>query len=159
NICVDGVCCDLPCQGSCRSCALPSALGTCTLVSNGSDDPRNTCTTQPVATCGTDGKCDGAGGCRRYKPGTVCAAERCDSNGYTPESTCGATGTCVAPDSLSCVPYACNGGKCFGSCTGDANCAPGKFCVGNSCGLKPNGAFCSDRGECASANCAQGVCC
>src|SRR4029079_14314090 len=32
-------------------------------------------------------------------------------------------------------------------------------CQGNSCGLKPPGAFCSDRAECTSGNCAQGVCC
>ena len=48
---------------------------------------------------------DGAGGCRRYQAGTVCAPERCENNKYTPESTCGAAGTCVAPDAISCVPY------------------------------------------------------
>jgi hypothetical protein len=157
--CVDGVCCDQACTGGCRSCALQGMLGTCTPVANGADDPRNTCALQAASTCGTDGKCDGAGGCRRYKAGTVCAAERCDNNVYTPESTCSTTGACVPPNSLSCVPYACNGNKCFGSCAADANCSAGNFCVGNSCGPKPNGAFCSDRTECASGNCAQGVCC
>ena len=159
NHCVDGVCCDQACSGGCRSCALLATLGTCTPVPNGADDPRNTCPTQAASTCGNDGKCDGAGGCRKYRPGTVCAAEHCESNVYTPESTCNATGACVAPDALSCVPYACNGGKCFGSCTVDGNCSAGNVCVGNSCGKKPNGAFCSDRTECASGNCAQGVCC
>jgi hypothetical protein len=37
-------------------------------VPNGDDDPRNMCATQPASTCGTDGKCDGAGGCRRHRP-------------------------------------------------------------------------------------------
>jgi hypothetical protein len=159
NHCVDGVCCDQACAGACRSCALPAALGTCTPVANGGDDPRNMCATQAASTCGTDGKCDGAGGCRHWRPGTVCAAERCGNNVYTPESTCSATGACVAPDTQACVPYACNGGRCFGSCTADANCSSGNFCVANSCGPKPNGAFCSDKSECASGNCAQGVCC
>ena len=36
---------------------------------------------------------------------------------------------------------------------------PGQVCRENSCGLKPNGAFCADGRECASGNCAQGVCC
>ncbi|HMF39870.1 MAG TPA: hypothetical protein VKQ32_04195 [Polyangia bacterium] len=159
NHCVDGVCCDQACAGPCRSCALLSSLGTCTPVSNGADDPRNMCTTQAASTCGTDGKCDGAGGCRKYRSGTVCAAEHCDSGVYTPEATCSTTGACVAPDAMSCVPYVCNGSKCFGSCTADANCSTGNFCVGNSCGPKPIGAFCSAGSECGSGNCAQGVCC
>jgi hypothetical protein len=159
NHCVDSVCCDQACTGACRSCALAASLGTCTPVSNGSNDPRNTCATQAASTCGTDGKCDGAGGCRRHRPGTVCAGEHCENNKYTPEATCNATGTCVAPDAISCVPYACNGTKCFGSCAADANCSPGNVCNGNSCGLKPNGAFCSAGAECMSNTCAQGVCC
>jgi hypothetical protein len=159
NHCVDNVCCDQACTGPCRSCALQSSLGTCMPIANGGDDLRNMCAAQAASTCGTDGKCDGAGSCRRYRPGTVCAAERCENNTYTPASTCSATGTCVAPDAISCVPFACNGSKCFGACTVDGNCSPGKVCVGNSCGLKPPGAFCSDRAECASGYCAQGVCC
>ena len=74
NHCIDAVCCDQACAGACRSCALPTSLGSCRPVPNGDDDPRNMCVTQPASTCGTDGKCDGAGGCRRYRPGTVCAA-------------------------------------------------------------------------------------
>jgi len=157
--CVDGVCCDQACTGACRSCGLLASLGTCTPVPNGADDPRNMCATQLASTCGTDGKCDGAGTCRKYRSGTVCAAEHCESGVYTPEATCSTTGACVAPGSMSCVPYVCNGSKCFGSCTADANCSTGKFCVGNSCGPKPIGALCSAGGECGSGNCAQGVCC
>jgi len=159
NQCVDNVCCNEACTGACKYCALPSAMGTCTQISAGGDDMRNMCQTQAASTCGTDGKCDGAGGCRRWKVGTVCAAERCESTKYTPEATCNATGNCVAPDAISCVPFACNGSKCFGSCSADANCSTGNVCVNNSCGKKPNGAFCSDRAECMSNTCAQGVCC
>ena len=101
NHCVDGVCCDQACVGACRYCALPSTLGTCTPVANGGDDMRSMCQTQAPSTCGTDGKCDGAGACRRYKAGTVCAAEHCESNKYTPEATCSATGSCVAPDAIA----------------------------------------------------------
>ena len=35
----------------------------------------------------------------------------------------------------------------------------GNVCNANSCGQKPIGAFCADKPECASGNCAQGVCC
>ncbi len=126
NHCVDSVCCEQACTGACRSCALPTSLGSCRPVPAGNDDSRNMCATQPASTCGTDGKCDGAGGCRRHRPGTVCAPERCANNRYTPESTCSATGTCVAPNDIACVPYACNGSKCFGACTLDANCSSGQ---------------------------------
>jgi hypothetical protein len=159
NFCVDGVCCADSCQGACRSCALPSAPGVCTPVSAGSDDPHRTCTFQPPESCGTDGTCDGAGACRRHRPGTVCAAAHCENNVFSPESTCNATGACVAPDTIACVPFACNGAQCFDACTVDANCSPGNVCTGNSCGKKPNGALCSDRADCLSDICAQGVCC
>ena len=125
NFCVDGVCCADACTGACRSCALPSAPGVCTPVAAGVDDPHKTCASEPAASCGTDGTCDGAGACRRHRPGTVCAAAHCDSNVFTPESTCSATGACVEPAAISCVPFACNGAQCFGRCTVDANCTPG----------------------------------
>ncbi len=159
NFCVDGVCCAEACAGACRSCALPSSKGRCVSVPAGAADPRSVCADQGVAKCGTDGLCDGASGCRKYQPGTICAAERCDSNVYTPPATCSETGSCVAPDASACAPFACNGARCFVACTTDANCVAGKVCSDNSCGLKLNGAFCADRRECASGNCAQGVCC
>jgi hypothetical protein len=159
NFCVEGVCCADACDEVCKSCKLPSSLGRCTPVAAGAADPKLTCRDQTAASCGTDGKCDGAGGCRKYKMGTVCAPERCENNVFTPESTCNAAGACVAPDKITCVPFACNGTQCFRACTSDANCSLGNVCSGNSCGKKPNGAFCSNGSECQSGNCAQGVCC
>ncbi|HXU05915.1 MAG TPA: hypothetical protein VN903_33405, partial [Polyangia bacterium] len=159
NFCSDGVCCAEACGGACRSCALPSSMGRCTFVPAGATDPRSTCGDTGASSCGTDGRCDGAGACRKYKMGTVCAAAHCDNNVFTPESTCNPTGDCVAPNTITCVPYACNGNQCYGACAVDANCSAGNLCLGNSCGKKPNGAFCSNGGECISTNCAQGVCC
>jgi hypothetical protein len=160
GFCVDGVCCADLCQGSCRSCALPSSMGRCASIPGGSPDPRSVCTDQGASSCGTDGACDGAGGCRRYKAGTECQAERCEANVYTPAATCNNTGQCVPPTSLPCAPFACNGARCFAGCTSDANCVSPNVCdARNSCGKKTNGASCSDKVECASGFCAQGVCC
>jgi hypothetical protein len=159
NFCVDGVCCAEACGGACRSCALASSMGKCTPMPDGSVDPRHVCVDEGAPSCGTDGKCDGAAGCRKYEVGTICRPETCQSNVYTPPGACSATGACVAPDATACAPFACNGARCFVACTTDANCVPGKVCQENSCGLKINGAFCADRRECASGNCAQGVCC
>jgi hypothetical protein len=157
--CIDGVCCDSLCAGACRSCALPSAMGHCSAVALGSTDQRGICVDRGPAACGTDGRCDGGGGCRKYPVGTMCGPERCESGVSTPAALCTASGACVAPDAMACAPFACNGSRCYISCTVDANCSPGNVCTGNSCGKKPPGAICSDKTECASEKCFQGVCC
>jgi hypothetical protein len=159
TFCVDGVCCSDACQGACRTCALPSSMGQCTPVPAGAADPRATCTDQGASFCGTDGFCDGAGACRKYAAGTTCAAEQCDANVYTPPSTCTSTGQCLAPASLPCAPFACNGARCFGACTNDMQCVSPNTCQGGSCGQKAVGAFCSMASECASGFCSEGVCC
>jgi hypothetical protein len=53
--CVDGVCCDTPCGGTCQSCNLPGHVGTCTPIADGND---------PSGECGAGNVCNGAGGCR-----------------------------------------------------------------------------------------------
>ena len=61
NQCVDGVCCESACTGACRSCALPVAPGRCMAIAVGQRrHPRRCAWTQLPATCGPDGKCDGA---------------------------------------------------------------------------------------------------
>ncbi|HVU52112.1 MAG TPA: hypothetical protein VHL80_15545 [Polyangia bacterium] len=158
--CVDGVCCDTACPGACHSCSLASAPGKCTSVAAGNADPRGVCQDLTAAACSTNGKCDGAGGCQKYKMGTLCAPESCAANVYTPPSTCSSTGQCVAPDALPCSPYVCNATSCFNACTPTGNnCLSQYVCNGNSCGLKNNGASCSAGSECGSTFCAQGVCC
>jgi hypothetical protein len=157
--CVDGMCCDTTCAGGCRSCSLGSTPGKCTFIAVGNVDPRGVCQDMTPAACSTNGKCDGAGGCQKYKMGTICEAESCTANVYKPPSTCNSTGKCVAPDSLPCSPYACNGNSCFGACTADANCLAPNVCNANSCGKKMPGASCSTGTECLSSFCAQGVCC
>jgi len=160
NFCVDGVCCTEACQGACRSCALPSSKGRCTNLPDGSSDSRNVCRDMGAGSCKTDGRCDGGGGCRIYKKDTPCAGESCNNNVYVGPSACDGTGTCVAPRSQSCAPFACNGNKCFDACTQDKNCVPPNVCNGNSCGKKMNGASCNNGPlECISQICAQGICC
>ena len=159
GFCADGVCCESACTGACRSCGLPTNLGQCINVASGSSDPRKMCSDKGKATCGTNGLCDGAGSCQKYPTGTDCATEICASGAYTPGSTCNAAGQCVPPASRTCNPYICNGSKCFTTCTKDAQCVAGKFCVNGSCGQKDPGSDCNSAADCKSGFCAQGVCC
>jgi hypothetical protein len=159
NQCVDGVCCESACDGPCRSCALPGSPGRCGNVASGAADPRNTCVDEGKSSCGTDGLCDGAGACRTYAPGTVCGTQTCQAGIYTAASTCSQSGACVPPLPRACDPFICNGSSCYSACATNSHCAPGKFCVNGSCGLKNGGAECSSGSECQSSHCAQGVCC
>src|SRR6185503_15287169 len=133
NYCVDGVCCASACTGACRSCALPSAPGQCVAIAAGNADTRGVCKDEGEAACGNNGRCDGTGGCATYPVGTPCKAESCSGNVYTPGSSCNASGQCVAPESLPCRPFVCNGNKCFNACTTNVQCLPPNSCNNNSC--------------------------
>ncbi len=170
GFCVDGVCCDTACTGKCFFCASPEARGKCQAVkanvvdqraARGEKDPAKICAVQDPATCGTDGRCDGKGGCQKYKDNTPCAQARCDgtANTQTAAGVC-TGGSCRVPAARSCAPFrGCSGNACRGSCSSDAQCSSGNVCTATSCGKKPNGAICTANGECTSNVCAQGRCC
>ena len=159
NQCVDGVCCESACSGACRSCSLPGSPGQCASVAAGAVDPRSGCKDLSKESCGTNGLCDGSGGCQMYPAGTVCGTESCVQGAYTPAATCNQSGQCVTPPSLTCNPFICNGSSCFVACSTVQQCVSGNLCVNGSCGLIPNGGQCSTGKECQSGHCAQGVCC
>jgi hypothetical protein len=70
--CVDGVCCNNACTGTCQACNVPGLMGTCSPVPDGlAPVLPNQCASQPAATCGPDGLCDGRGACRNHPDGTV----------------------------------------------------------------------------------------
>jgi hypothetical protein len=65
TFCVDGVCCNTSCNGTCQQCDSAAALGVCVGVPSGSD---------PDAECAGALVCDGAGQCA--KPlGDTCASD------------------------------------------------------------------------------------
>lgn len=171
GFCTDGVCCESACAGRCSTCASTRARGRCVLVPAGTNDPRASsgnvapgtiCVDQGAQTCGTNGRCDGKGGCELYKDGTICAAGRCDAGKNTAAgvSLC-RTGRCEPPTPRTCAPFAgCDGSRCSTRCDDDKDCAPGNVCTEGSCGKRPLGSLCSRDDECAGAGvCAQGRCC
>jgi hypothetical protein len=170
GFCVDGVCCDTACSGRCEFCAQPNARGTCSQVRAGAPDPRaaagitdpaRVCVDQGVGTCGTNGRCDGRGGCQRYDNGLTCRPARCETgpNAETGPSIC-MNGSCRAPEAITCAPFrGCTGTRCITQCGSDGQCASGFFCVEGKCGKRPTGGVCSRGTDCVTGICAQGRCC
>jgi len=166
--CVDGVCCDTACAGTCQYCALGTSKGTCSLVPTG-QDPRSVCPAGSGndAAC-TPGGCSGtAQACRLATSGTPCAGA-CLSNAPS-NTTCNATGSCnVNSMGSACGAYVCSVGgggtiaACKTMCGSDADCVmPTYGCkvVTGKC-LLVDGLSCgSDGTVCESGNCVQGVCC
>jgi len=97
--CVDGFCCDGPCDGVCEYCGFEGVAGTCTPVPAG-EDPRDDCPAQPAETCGTTGWCDGAGGCEFFGPETLCD----DGEVCTVDDACDGQGNCVGQPPSACDP-------------------------------------------------------
>jgi MYXO-CTERM domain-containing protein len=66
--CVDFVCCDKPCTGSCEACDVAGRIGTCSTIS-GAPHGRRTCPADPTTGC--PGTCDGTS--------PSCATSPCDA--------------------------------------------------------------------------------
>ena len=161
GFCVDGVCCNDGCVGTCVSCALSSTRGRCTNVPAGTVDPRMFCQNKGAASCETNGKCNGNKGCQSYPAGTVCKAASCNAgnNNATQASTC-VDGACRTPTATSCAPFKCGGTSCAIACGSNADCVAPNTCIDGSCGKKPLASNCGSTAECAQGlTCSDGVCC
>jgi hypothetical protein len=160
--CVDGVCCENSCAGGCMACSnakTTQADGLCRAVIGGTD-PDNDCSQDPSSTCGQDGMCDGAGGCRKYTFGTVCVGESCTGATYTPARTCDGAGACQLTVGASCMQYVCGATACLSTCVNNNDCNTGYHCAAGVCVVKEtNGTACLVTGDCMSGNCVDGVCC
>src|SRR5947209_16704030 len=116
-----------------RRCAVPYTQREPRLMA-GVRDANRVCLDQGASSCGSNGRCDGRGGCQRYGDGTVCRDASCDpgSNSETPAGVCRA-GACTS-QARSCAPFqGCNGNGCSTFCASNAQCAGGAVCQGGSC--------------------------
>ncbi|MBK7580869.1 MAG: hypothetical protein IPI67_11745 [Myxococcales bacterium] len=164
GFCVDAVCCDSACSGTCQACT--KALknqgldGACGDIA-ADNDPQSECAAAPASSCGLDGMCDGKGACRKHVSGTLCGASSCiDGSSEVHADSCDGSGSCVKNGSGPCkVGYLCKNDACKTACDDKSDCAAGYECLGGSCSLRPNGTPCADAGQCQSGNCVEGVCC
>jgi hypothetical protein len=160
--CVDGFCCDAPCNGTCQACSAAKtggANGTCKAVTLGTD-PDADCPDDGGPSCGRNGVCDGVGACQKYINGTACGTTSC-SGGMQTGHSCDGAGACIDNQSTSCSPYVCNGNACGGTCASDTDCVASAYCDGTShCAPdQGNGKSCTKASQCANGNCVDGVCC
>ncbi len=152
GFCVDGVCCNAACTGTCVACNI-GTVGTCSNVAVGQDD---------VGTCaGTDVSCDGAGACKSTL-GVACSANaECLSafcvDGFCCNTAC--NGSCQACSLL--LQGQGTNGTCGPILTGtdpSNECAMGS-CNGSSACKLDLGVACATGTDCLSGNCVDGVCC
>ncbi|MCA9632398.1 MAG: hypothetical protein KC766_32315 [Myxococcales bacterium] len=137
--CVDGVCCDQPCDGTCVACSAAKKGqgedGTCGPIVKGLD-PDAECPADPSAAnaCAAESACSGEASCDCVVPGTLqCSTddERIDENG----------------ERVSCAPYRCRANTCLTTCASRADCADGALCSSDRvCVVSSPGS--SDSGGC-----------
>jgi hypothetical protein len=164
GLCVDGVCCNSACTGSCQQCNLGLLAGVCSPVPQGTAPAatHTACTPAAASTCQQDGKCDGSGHCELWANGTSCAGGSCNTttNIAVTGSTCDGAGTCKAPAGVTCAPFTCapGGTACATTCATNSQCVSAP-CVNASCGTVANGSQCTTAAQCTSGNCVDGFCC
>lgn len=152
NACVDGVCCDRPCESTCEACSVARGAerdGTCAPVGAGKAGR---------ASCGAY-VCNG----RESRCPTGCSA----TTDCVAPHTCIETGpgvrACVLPEPcdgdilrrsdgtlLDCAPYACAAAGCKTNCATVTDCSAGTVCRGDhTCGPLPTES--DDAGGCRVA--------
>lgn len=131
GFCTSGVCCNEHCDGECKSCTALGQVGVCTFAPAGTPAPTQ-CQVQPASTCGNDGTCDGAGGCRRYPTGTACAGT-CTNN-QAVSRVCEGAGICTDAMTTSCGSFSCGATSCLTQCDNSTQCSNGTICANGLCG-------------------------
>ena len=169
--CVDQVCCNSTCDGTCVACSSttktdpdPGKNGICGPALAGSDANGNCPITDA---CGNDGACDGAGHCRVAGNGDPCGVTAC-SGGLVSSATCDGAGKCNVT-THPCAPYTgCDptGAACATYCGAQSDCQPTHYC--DSVGVAPTftclpkldqGKACNADAQCSTNACVDGFCC
>jgi hypothetical protein len=163
--CVDSVCCDGPCSGTCQACNLSGSVGACTFVPF-NVDLDNEC---------NNGACDGAGLCKLdlgqgCGNGSQCLSTFC-ADSVCCDGACG--GTCEACSAAgACTPHAvgtdpeaecaadvCNGNSACRCMDGLVNGAESDVdCGGGTCPTCAATQSCNVASDCTSGVCTAGSC-
>jgi hypothetical protein len=158
GFCVDGVCCQSACTGTCQACNLDGQRGVCTPVKGAPEVGHGACLGTGSVCAGS---CDGVSSACHY-PGAEleCAPASCSNAIASGRSICSGSGACLPGVMTSCAPFSCDGAICAGGCGPGRPCQAGDYCSGGRCfPAQANGATCSGAEECVSGACVDGHCC
>jgi hypothetical protein len=158
NHCVDGVCCDTACTGSCEACDVSGAVGTCLPVLGGvHGSTRTACTDGAGDPCKATA-CDGTTRttCAAFAGRDVsCRPASCADGVATEPGTCDGKGACEAVSTHPCAPYACDATTCKTTCATDTDCGNGGACSSGKCII---GSSCDGQHTVTDATGAKGDC-
>jgi len=145
SYCIDGVCCDRACDGTCEACSAgrkaAGSDGSCGPAS--AETPEMACKDENV--CGKTGLCDGSGACALVPEGAscgkglVCISSRVQNFCAEPTVTCDGDHTLVdSTGKRSSCPnnFRCSQAHdtCIPKCTSNGECIDGFFCTsGGEC--------------------------
>lgn len=117
--CVDGVCCNTACGGSCDRCDLPGSKGTCTIVAAGDPGAGPACAF-PLACDGTNVGCPAScASDAACAPGYFCAPDATCQLQKSLAATCNVETDCKVPGCRVCSTGSCVDGVCCDTaCTG-----------------------------------------
>jgi hypothetical protein len=127
--CVDGVCCESDCSGSCQACNLAGQEGNCLNAPPG--QPRGD--RAPCAGMGTcAGSCTGASAACVYPATSVVCGAACDGK-------CDGVGACSSTAGGACPNgFACGASACKTTCSDSAtDCQPNFTCAKGACTRVP----------------------
>jgi len=153
--CVDGVCCDSKCDGTCEACNLDASPGVCAPYQSGVD---------PEAECGAGKLCSGKRAC---VIDTRPDGESCDGNASCASGHCVDGVCCNAACDRSCE--SCRVADKVGVCTAAdfgtdpaGDCGAARFCAAPGVCIaedRPDGVSCEGDAYCKSGHCVDGLCC
>lgn len=170
GFCVEGVCCNSACNGTCQSCLQKNKGngsnggpdGSCGNV-RGGNDPYDQCQASDPDQCGLSGQCDGKGACALYSAGSSCTYSACAGpTTGTLNSACNGLGACKPVATVPCeLGYECVSGTCKSGCNTNSDCdaALGFICSETKDCKKPKGSACASDSNCTTGACQWGFCC
>jgi len=160
--CVDGVCCESACAGSCEACAEPDQKGSCVAVTGSPRGTRAACAGAGTACAGSCGGVNRSA-CVYPDQTTSCGSARCQGGMGASAPTCDGAGQCRSVTPVPCASGQClDAAHCAGGCSnGGAACSNGQFCNGaGACQSKiAAGGACDSDTSCQSGSCVDGHCC
>ncbi len=126
--CVDGFCCNQPCDGQCEAC---TDKGSCIPIVGEPQGGREKCASAPSGEACKAKQCDGIErkSCQGFATSAViCAEAGCEGGLQTAEARCDGKGNCPGASPVSCGSYRCGDTTCKTSCASNADCAAGSQC-------------------------------